>query len=806
MIINSAKSLFTYTNRETLSLVHIPSSNEVNLYTDYHNFINSVLIIYGDQKIDGTIPVFWTRVKNNETLEREADPNSTLKELEYNKNYYVEVIVDKLPIKIPQPLDSNQFLNIDNLSTKISPCFDNLCDSRISIPYDNYRNISLTSETGHVTNIHIPISGLLPNKNYTFTIDPIHSNWPNKLTKASGTILRNSPLDSYGTIKSSIDTKFLYLYRDGIDNFNNSLPYSGIDTSNPNHSKNIFSIFSLKIYDENNSLKLIDTINILCNTCIPTPTFIPSPTPTPSSSRSSTPTPTPTIGTSPTPPSTQQVTPTPTLTPTQNELLRRCPYINIRNKNIILNDKNYAEINADFYYLNPNIQQAYEFICNEATWPTLISNRKEPIVNYNTYYENGIQYASGTIDSILYFNNNINSHNNLSFNIPFYKNENFFNKNKFINLKLKIGTYTTDLGFNINLEEDGRCSVSSDLINVLCSGCVSDTNGKNCIESINVRINDSNLDYPILSSTSNPSAELLIDEDCCNKNNTLFADISGLCPNNTYSYTWSSFPEININPKSGLLATNNNFTKLNTVYNLNYNSTFNQISNIKLKITDLNTNKFVEDYILLRCNNGCYAPAITPAITPTPSATPFTPSLSFNDYIFIFIDESNHGYASYDNTPGPLWNLDLITFNNLNDNKYIDINKIIIFHVRTDNGSRQSIFPFVKNNTYGLPIPLNRIIDTPRNIPSQLVNNEALTGEWIYNKVNNLVGSIGATSRVNLFIDNSGSMDLRSISTGIQGYETILALNNTKYKRIICGTERWLRWITNIYNGSEICS
>jgi hypothetical protein len=193
-------------------------------------------------------------------------------------------------------------------------------------------------------------------------------------------------------------------------------------------------------------------------------------------------------------------------------------------------------------------------------------------------------------------------------------------------------------------------------------------------------------------------------------------------------------------------------------------------------------------------------------ITPTPSKTPSSPPLSFDDYIFIFIDEANYEYVLPNNTPGPLWNLDLITFNNLNFNQYIDINKILIFHVRTGNGSRQPIFPFVKNNTYGLPIQLNKIIDTPRNIPNQLVNNEALTGEWIYNKVNTLIGSIGSTSKVNIFIDNSGSMDLKSVGRGIQEYETILASNNNKYAKIICGTERWLRWITNIYNGSEICS
>jgi hypothetical protein len=840
MIINSIKSLFTYTNKETLDLLHSPSVDDIGLFTDYHNFINSVLVIYGNQKSDGSIPVFWTRIANTETLEREADPNSTLKELNYNNSYYIHVIEDKLPVKIPQQLDSSSFLQNNLL---VDNCSDGFCDSTLSILSQDHRNIELNTTTGHTYNINIPISGLLPNKNYTYIIEPIYSNWPNKLTQSSGIILRNSPLNQYGVIESSIDTKFLYLYRDGLNNLNNSLPYYEINISKPNYNKNIFSLFSIKIYDDANNLKLLDTINILCDTCVPTPTIALSPTPTPTSTTTLTPTVTPTIsltpsitpsiGSDPTPTPTITVTssttPTPTPSPTPDEPNRKCPYIDIQDSNIVLTNKNYTTINANFFYLNPNKNQAFEFVANEANWPSLISPIKDRIVNYKTYTEEGITYASGTINAILTFNNSQTNTSNLYYNIPKYKDEEFFDSRKFVNLKIKIGTYFTDLGFNIRLEENGRCSISSDNINVLCSGCVSNDSIKDCIESTHININNSTLDYPELSDSSNPGAEILLEKTCCNNNNVISAKISGLCPNNSYLYEWSSIPTIGISPVSGILNSNNIITNINSLYNLNYNGISNQTTSLKLKITDLTTNRYIEDNILIRCNDGCYYPTatptqtitVTPTITPsvgssptptrTPTVTPtrsstILPPLTFDDFMLIFIDESST-YSASAGQPTSQWTQDLSTFNLLNNNQFIDINKMLIFHVRGKYCQRQLIFPSVNNNNFGMPIPLSRVIDTPRNDPSCVIDGQSLTGAWINNKVNSLIGNINPLqSRVRIFIDSSGSMTKASINPAITQYENILTQSNINWTEFSCTSEAWLRWITNIYSGKAVCS
>lgn len=181
--------------------------------------------------------------------------------------------------------------------------------------------------------------------------------------------------------------------------------------------------------------------------------------------------------------------------------------------------------------------------------------------------------------------------------------------------------------------------------------------------------------------------------------------------------------------------------------------------------------------------------------------------LTFNDYMFLFIDESINSYCDATiNQPRPEWYLDLNQFNLLTTNQYIDINKIVIFHVRTSKGTRVPFFPFVGNNLYNMPIALNKIIDTPRNSPPKLVNGQLLTGNWIDNIITNIYGNINISSKVNIFIDSSPSMTINSVLSGIIEYESILAVNNIAYQRRLCESERWLRWISNTYNNARICS
>lgn len=692
MIINSLKTSFTYQSNEVLDLIIAPEESvDHNLYIDYNNFINAIAFIYGDQNNDGTIPVFWTKIKNNITLEREADQDSTLKELEPNKSYYIVVLDNRyLPLKVPNPLNSKIFLT-SNKQTQTNKC-DISCDNQLSIISSDHRTISLNSSTGFYKDIHIQLSGLLPNKEYFYSIEPIFSNWPNKLSQQSGVILRNSPLDNSGYISSSIDTKFLYL-SDELDPLDESLPYLLVDITKDSHSKNVFSLFALKIFNDHNELIANDTINIVCDSCIPTKTPTPTPTPTstplPTPTSTTTPTPSPSyipndphyyyisdtinkicydtkyllliygiteqngdvlyknpelttpwtfiellnyinssvnnnvlyiknrlnndnvineivninnIATfnnyqlcpspTPTPTNTRTPTPTPTSTPapTPDEPQRKCPTVNIKEKNIKLTNQPYAEIEAEFTYLNPYNRYSYNFYSNESNWPTYISPKSGLVPISQTYIEDNVVYGLGTIKAILEFTKTTNSISNLSFDLPDYTSTDFFDSNLYINLGLRISRGNTGC-------------ISVDTSNIVCDECIQTSRIKDCIESVRVNIQNSNLDYPVLSQTSRPGAEILLDQSCCKSTNVLSASINGLCPNNSYRYSWTSNPNITISPSTGLLNINSENTTINMLYNLGSEP----LTNIKLKIFDVHSNKYVEDNVLLRCNNNkCY--------------------------------------------------------------------------------------------------------------------------------------------------------------------------------------------------------
>jgi len=915
MIIYSIKSLITYESSEALDLVNPPKFViDKNLYTDYYNFINSIQIIYSTKEKDGTIPVFWTKIKNNLTLEREADPNSTLIRLEPGQSYYI-VLLDKskLPVKIPKPLDKKSFLHLENNEqVDPEPCYIEPCRNNIVILEDSHRNISLNSDTGATTNIHIPISGLIPDKNYTFIIEPIDSNWPNKLSKTSGTISRNSPLDQYGYVTSSIDSKFMYLYIDGENNFSNSLPYTLIDTSKTNHSQNIFSLFWLKIYEDNNLVNL-DTINILCDTCVPTQTPIQSSTPTPTPTPTITPTITPStslpnnpnfyfiassidqlcfnpqyviliygepqqlndvlykdvantnfwtlnelknyineptatnifiknrsvsiiggeeaslvssiidnegiavIGSqqvcpefpptpTPTPSQTVPLTPTPTETPYESN--RKCPQLNILQKNIVLTNTNAVEIVAEFSYIDPNRNYGFEFINNSSNWPALISPISDKITNYAIYTEDNLTYGSGTIKSTLFLNKDSRSYFNLAPTIPEYIDENFFQKNIYLNLELIFSRQTTlDENYDDIILYPDFCQSIKDSVNILCDSCINiDREVFDCTQAVKIAINGSNLNYPPLSQSSRPGSEITIQESCCDKINNVYADVSGLCPTNLYRYEWSSYPLMTINPSSGLFAVGEKNTRIHTTFNLGDNA----ITNLKLKIFNVDIGNYVEDNVLIRCGNKCAQPlAVTPEPTPTPT---LAANLTFDDYILIFIDEAEYpsapgvfGYYDKNQKPVIYWYQDMDVFKPLYENNLIDINKVLIFNVRMSNCKRLAIHPRVQVPPgYEMPIPLSRIIDTPRNNPACLVNGQSLTGSWILGQVQAQFPNL-SNQRINILIDDSPSLRLNAINQGIVQFENLIKSTNN-YRRVLCRTERWLRWIVNVFNSNPICS
>ena len=160
------------------------------------------------------------------------------------------------------------------------------------------------------------------------------------------------------------------------------------------------------------------------------------------------------------------------------------------------------------------------------------------------------------------------------------------------------------------------------------------------------------------------------------------------------------------------------------------------------------------------------------------------------DYVLCFIDEA-HG--TYLGTRIHQWTYDLNNWNTLG----IINHKMICFNVEMSSGGG-IITPYPEQS----PIP---IIICPRNSPQQLINDDPLTGEWIYNKIVNLYGPIPENSNIKLFIDISGSMNRSAIATGLDDFHSLYSeqLNITEY---LCSNERWLRWLYNGIKGITDCT
>ena len=232
IIIQNNKALFTYVG-ESLDLMKVPDSSNNELYSLYNNLINNTLAIYSTSRSDGSIPVFWTKLENNERLSRSPDQSSTLRKLDNGKSYYI--LVDNsssFPLIIPTPV------NFDKLS--VCDCTDSSqdisCCEQISVS-GQYSNIELSGT--YIKNISIGLSGLKPNLKYYYELEPILSNWPAKIYPLSGFIERNAPSDKKNSIKANLELTFSYISLNDSGNINNNL--------NNQDTKNIYSVIDMSI-------------------------------------------------------------------------------------------------------------------------------------------------------------------------------------------------------------------------------------------------------------------------------------------------------------------------------------------------------------------------------------------------------------------------------------------------------------------------------------------------------------------------------------------------------------------------------
>lgn len=264
---------------------------------------------------------------------------------------------------------------------------------------------------------------------------------------------------------------------------------------------------------------------------------------------------------------------------------------------------------------------------------------------------------------------------------------------------------------------------------------------------------------------------------------------------------------------------------------------FNQPSGVystKIALIDLITGKIVKtvEHSVNVIPSRCIIPTTTTSTTTSTTTTTTTsapitttttlepPPLSFDDYIVIFADEALfpsspgvYGYVnqSPSNTPNSYWYEDLTIFNRLVNTQGIDPNKVLIFWVWSVGpggvGSiRYPLYPTVNVQPgYEMPIPLDRIVLSPRNVPNILQNGQALTGQWIMDRISEKFGIIPNNKKIVVFVDDSPSLTFNAVATGVNQFLALASINY-RTQLIKCITERWLRWIVATFNGNPVCS
>lgn len=207
------------------------------------------------------------------------------------------------------------------------------------------------------------------------------------------------------------------------------------------------------------------------------------------------------------------------------------------------------------------------------------------------------------------------------------------------------------------------------------------------------------------------------------------------------------------------------------------------------------------------------------------------------DYLIIFADEATvpsaagvsgyvwagpphllpDGTVSVFGEPNDEWIEDITNLKILIESNFIDINKVLLFHVymagNPPQGSEGILLPLYPTinvpPNYEMPISNEKIISpTPRNQPARLVNGQALTGQWILDKVTEKLNPIINTNdknRIIIFVDDSPSLTFPAVAVGVNGFMELVS-DTFRTKLVLCNTERYIRWIISTFSGNPTCS
>jgi len=236
-----------YTGSESLDLMNIPSefNNNFKLKAEYNRFLEGINTIYGTQKSNGSIPVFWTIPSGSKYV---PNPDSTLTSLEPKQSYYFIARDDSyLPLNIP--IKGHTLPGYTDLN--ILPVIQATGNTILPNKGENYAYLQFQ------------ISGLQPYEDYSYSFNGVSSNWPSTISPKSGILKpsdENIELDCVLTFCSS---------QSGCINSDNLLDY--VLDSHGTSLNNLYSIINLEISPLSYLRESVisDNYGIHCEDCLP---------------------------------------------------------------------------------------------------------------------------------------------------------------------------------------------------------------------------------------------------------------------------------------------------------------------------------------------------------------------------------------------------------------------------------------------------------------------------------------------------------------------------------------------------------
>lgn len=236
-----------YTGSESLNLMSMPSqfNNNTKLRAEYNRFLEGINTIYGAQKSDGSIPVFWTIPSGTRYA---PNPESTLTSLEPKQSYYFIARDESyLPLNIPS----------------VGHTLPGYTDLNLLPVIQTTGNTVLSTKGENYAYLQFQISGLQPYEDYSYTINGVSSNWPCTISPKNGVLKpsdHNIELDCVLTFCSS---------QSACENSENLLEYD-LD-SHGISLNNLYSIINLEISPLSYTGESIisDNYGIHCNDCLP---------------------------------------------------------------------------------------------------------------------------------------------------------------------------------------------------------------------------------------------------------------------------------------------------------------------------------------------------------------------------------------------------------------------------------------------------------------------------------------------------------------------------------------------------------